>query len=184
MLRMDDKDDDKIEDFISGLVESYMQHPRSIILAVVSAQSDRALQAILKRAKAVDPDGRRIMGLITKPDKLPPTSDSEKDFVKLAKNEMTQFRLGWHVLRNRDYDMRDASNAERDAIEKEFFSKGVWADLPRGLLGISTLRTWLSRVLLDHIKSELPALIEEIQQILEECSSALAKLGDCQGSLD
>ena len=80
--------------------------------------------------------------------------------------------------------MHDISDTERDAKEEEFFSNGVWADLPHGLLGISALHTRLSRVLLDHIKSELPALIDKIQQILRECSSALAKLGDCQGSLD
>ena len=174
----DDRDDKDIEDVVSQLVDSYMQRTRTIILAVVSAQNDRALQAILKRAKAVDPEGNRTMGLITKPDTLPPGSDSEKEFVKLARNGITKFRLGWHVLMNRDYDMRNSSDAERDAREVEFFSRGVWVDLPHGLLGISALRERISKVLLDHIKSELPALIEEIQQSLEGCSGVLTKLGD------
>lgn len=179
----DDQEDENTEEVVSELVDSYMRRPRTVILAVVSAMSDRALQAILKRAKAVDPDGIRTMGLITKPDTLPPGSDSENDFVKLAKNEITKFRLGWHVLRNRDYDMRNSSDAERDRKEEDFFSYGVWSELPRGLLGISTLRERLSNILLDHIKSELPALMDEIQKILDDCSEALAKLGDNRGSL-
>ena len=179
----DDQEDENVEDVVSELVDSYMRRPRTIILAVVSAQSDRALQAILKRAKAVDPHGKRTMGLITKPDTLYPGSNSETEFVKLARNEMTQFRLGWHVLRNRDYDTRNCSDAQRDAGEEKFFSQGVWADLPRALLGIPTLRERLSRVLLDHIKSELPALIDEIQQVLDQCSSTLEKLGDRRGTL-
>jgi hypothetical protein len=92
------------------------------------------------------------MGLITKPYILPPTSDSEKDYVKLEKNEMMHFRLGWHVLKNRDSDIRDTSDTERGASEED-------------RLGISTLCTKLSKILLDYIKSELPAPIEEIQLI-------------------
>ena len=90
----DDEDDENVEEVVSELVYSYMRRPRTIILAVVSALNDRALQAVLKRVKAVDPYGRRTMGLITKPDTLFKDSQSEKDFVKLALNEVTHLRLG------------------------------------------------------------------------------------------
>lgn len=180
----DDKDDEDVEEVVSELVYSYMRRPRTIILAVVSALNDRALQAVLKRVKEVDPYGSRTMGLITKPDTLFENSESEKEFVKLALNEATRFRLGWHVLRNRDFHTKDVTSLERDHIEEEFFSQGVWKTLPRSILGVSALRERLSRVLLDHIKSELPALIREIQGILDESQMALAKLGDYRGSVD
>lgn len=180
----DDEDDEDVEEVVSELVYSYMRRPRTIILAVVSALSDRALQAVLKRVKAVDPHGRRTMGLITKPDTLFKDSESERDFVKLALNEVTHFRLGWHVLRNRDFHTRGVTSTERDRIEEEFFSQGVWKSLPRGILGVEQLRERLSRVLLDHIKSELPALIREIQDILNESQEALTRLGDCRGTTE
>jgi hypothetical protein len=41
-------------------------------------------------------------------------------------------------------------------------------DLPRGILEVAHLRERLSGVLLDHIKSELPTLIREIQHNLNE----------------
>ncbi|TGO28756.1 hypothetical protein BPAE_0023g00210 [Botrytis paeoniae] len=180
----DAEDDENVEEVVSELVYSYMRRPRTIILAVVSALNDRALQAVLKQVKAVDPHGRRTMGLITKPDTLFEDSESEKDFVKLALNEVTQLRLGWHVLRNRDFNTKHVTSVERDRIEEEFFSQGIWKTLPRGILGVAQLRERLSRVLLDHIKSELPALIREIQAILHESQQAFTKLGDRRGNAE
>ncbi|KAH9205431.1 P-loop containing nucleoside triphosphate hydrolase protein [Leptodontidium sp. 2 PMI_412] len=180
----DDEDDEDVEEVVSELVYSYMRRPRTIVLAVVSALNDRALQAVLKRVKAVDPHGRRTMGLITKPDTLFKDSESERNFVKLALNEGTHFRLGWHVLRNRDFHTRDVTTPERDRIEEEFFSQGVWKTLPREILGVAQLRERLSKVLLDHIKSELPALIREIQDILNESLQALTRLGDRRGTAE
>lgn len=180
----DDEDDEDVEEVVSELVESYMRRPRTIILAVVSAMNDRALQAVLKRVKAVDPEGKRTMGLITKPDTLPKDSESEKEFVKLALNETTKLRLGWHVLRNRDFTTKDVPSAERDRIEEEFFSQGVWKTMPHYLLGVARLRDRLSKVLSDHIKSELPALIREIKDILDESERILAKFGGHRGTIE
>ncbi|CZT52877.1 hypothetical protein WAI453_006455 [Rhynchosporium graminicola] len=180
----DDQDDEDVEEVVSELVQSYMRRPRTIILAVVSALSDRALQAVLKRVKAVDPQGRRTMGLITKPDILFKDSESEREVVKLAQNEVTPFRLGWHVLRNRDFHAKDVTTTKRDQIEEEFFAQGVWKALPRGILGVAQLRDRLSRVLLVHIKSELPDLSREIQDILNESRQALATLGDRRGTAE
>jgi GTP-binding protein EngB required for normal cell division len=83
---------------VESLVLSYMKEPRSIILAVVSAKSDFALQQITRHARAVDPKGTRTLGLITKPDTLDEGSDSEKFFAELAQNKDVEFRLGWHVV--------------------------------------------------------------------------------------
>ncbi|KAG9242207.1 P-loop containing nucleoside triphosphate hydrolase protein [Calycina marina] len=170
----DDEDDETVEEVVSELVYSYMRRPRTIILAVVSALNDRALQTVLKRT----------MGLITKPDTLFQDSESEREFVKLALNDVTHLRLGWHVLRNCDFHMKDVSSMEKDRIEEEFFSQGVWKTLPRGILGVAQLRERLSKVLLDHIKSELPALIREIQNTLNESQQALTRLGDRRGSAE
>lgn len=174
----DNEDEEDVEEVVSELVHSYMRRSRTIILAVVSASNDRALQAVLKRVKAVDPYGRRTMGLITKPDTLFKGSDGEKDFVRLALNEVTNFRLGWHVLRNRDFHTKNVTSTERDRIEREFFSQGVWQTLPLDILGVTKLRERLSKVLLDHIKWELPALTQEIQEILDRSQQALVRLGD------
>lgn len=162
---------------VGEMVKRYMDNRRSIILAVITAQNDYANQIVLKLAKQADPSGRRTLGIITKPDTLHDRPESEMAFVNLALNQDVEFRLGWHVLRNRDYRSRGNTTAERDQIETDFFSQGNWKDLPRATVGIVTLRDRLSRVLLDQIKAELPSLVEDIRTILQDCLSKLAKLG-------
>ena len=55
---------------IHELVQDYIAEKRTIMLAVISAKDDFANQGILTKCKAVDPDGQRTLGIITKPDYL------------------------------------------------------------------------------------------------------------------
>lgn len=169
---------------VLGMVRQYMENKRSIILAVISAKNDYANQIILKLAKEVDPTGGRTLGIITKPDTLSVGSESEAGFVGLARNEDVNFRLGWHVLRNRDYESRNSTTEARDVAEMLFFSQGIWQDLPRQAVGIITLRERLSKVLLEQIKAELPSLVDDIQNGVQDCQSKLAKLGGRRTTLD
>ena len=57
-----------IEDQIHTLVLKYIGNPNSIILAVVTANTDMATSESLKLAKEVDPDGRRTLAVVTKLD--------------------------------------------------------------------------------------------------------------------
>jgi GTPase SAR1 family protein len=169
---------------VYSLVKSYMAKPRSIILAVVSAKNDYANQIVTKLARDVDPKGVRTLGIITKPDTLHVGSESERAFVNLAKNEDVTFRLGWHILKNRDYAKRDCSTEERDEEERSFFSKGIWTTLSINLLGLDALKPRLSTVLRDQIISELPSLIQDVEVGIDECLNRLAKLGEARGSLN
>ncbi|RYO88159.1 hypothetical protein DL764_008764 [Monosporascus ibericus] len=141
--------DQSVEDakLVETLVLSYIEQPRSIILAVVSVKSEFTLQQITQRAREVDPEGNRTLGLITKPDTLDVGSESEQAYFELARNIDVHFRLGWHVVRNRDFSIRHATNAERDAAEKSFFSRGVWVALDPNQLGVDALRIRLSKTL-------------------------------------
>ncbi|KAI9809646.1 MAG: hypothetical protein M1825_000078 [Sarcosagium campestre] len=171
-------------ELVLEMVRGYMIDRRSVILAVVSAKNDYANQIVLKLAREIDPKGLRTMGIISKPDTLPVGSGSESGFVSLAMNEDVEFRLGWHVLRNRDYESRHFSIEARDEAERQFFSQGVWQQLPRNRVGIATLRDRLSKVLLEQIKAELPSVVSEIEVSMKHCQSALKKLGDSRLGLD
>ena len=171
-------------DLISDLVQSYISNPRSIILAVVSARNDIANQIVLTKARSVDPKGIRTLGLITKPDTLPRDSDSEAEFFDLASNNNIHFRLGWHVVKNRNYEMRGCSTEERDASERDFLSQGVWADLLPGMRGIAALRQRLSRILFLQIKRSLPSLIEDVKRAVEDTEAKLEKMGSRRTSVE
>ncbi|KAK3312206.1 P-loop containing nucleoside triphosphate hydrolase protein [Apodospora peruviana] len=164
-------------ELIQEVVQSYMEQPRSIILAVVSAKNDFANQVVLKLARKADPTGSRTLGVITKPDTLTPDSESEGLYISLARNQEVEFRLGWHVLMNLDSEKGQGTLADRDAKESEFLSRRVWAELPLASLGIRKLRDRLSKVLLRQIASELPGLIEEIDGKFTACCGQLEKLG-------
>ncbi|KAF4471346.1 Interferon-induced GTP-binding Mx [Fusarium albosuccineum] len=175
------KDDVKM---IKQVVQGYMKESRSVILAVVSAKNDYANQVVLKLAQKADPEGIRTLGVITKPDTLHPGSESERDYIGLANNKDVEFRLGWHVLRNRDSEKDSWDPEERNSQEKDFFSKGSWASLNSSDWGIDLLRGRLSKLLLRQISMELPNLITEIETKSGLRQGQLDKLGQPRATID
>jgi dynamin family protein len=169
-------------DIVRGMVERYMAHPRSIILTVVSAKYEYVLQEVSLMAKRADPEGRRTMGLITKPDTLDVGSDSESYFVRLAQNLEAELRLGWHVLKNRKFEERHVTSAERDAIEREFFSQGLWNSIDSSHCGVEALRIRLSAALRDQILAQLPSLVQDVEDGIHDCVGRLDRLGPMRGT--
>ncbi|KAI1364108.1 dynamin family protein [Xylaria arbuscula] len=166
-------------ELVQEVVTSYMKQPRSIILAVISAKNDFANQIVLKLARTADLHGTRTMGVITKPDTLVTGSDSELLYASLAQNNEVEFRLGWHVLKNMDSEKVQGASllAERDAEEADFFSQGIWQQLPSHMLGIDELRPKLSNVLIRQIARELPGLISEIDVGITATQKKIKALG-------
>jgi hypothetical protein len=121
------------------------------------------------------PKGTRTLGLITKQDTLDEGSGNEKFFAELAQNKDVEFRLGWHVLYNRNYAMRDTLTAGRDENEANFFSKGVWTLLEPSQLGVTALRTRLSNVLRDQIVAQFPSVLKDVEAGIKQCENELAK---------
>lgn len=162
---------------VAEITDYYISQPRTICLAVVSAANDYANQGILRRVREVDPKGERTLGIITKPDRLPPGSGSEQAFISLARNEDVLFTLGWHVLRNRSFEEGAFSFLERNASEEAYFRKSNFKTLAKDCVGINSLRTRLSGLLFDHVKQELPKLREDLDEALEQSKSQAAMMG-------
>ncbi|PNP74545.1 hypothetical protein FNYG_12168 [Fusarium nygamai] len=162
---------------VDQLVESYMRQKNSIILVVITANNNLANHLALHKAKDIDPERRRTIGVITKPDLTRPGYDAEKEYIKLAKNQEAthKLQLGWHVLRNRAED--ENSLEGRDQVEDAFFQKGAWATIPSENRGIVSLRKKLSHVLYSHIRNSLPGVITDIETTLRERQEELDRLG-------
>ncbi|OAA44809.1 interferon-induced GTP-binding protein Mx [Metarhizium rileyi] len=177
---------DRDSETVTRMVLSYMERPRSIILAVVSAKSDFALQKVTRLARGLDPNGNRTIGLITKPDTLDEGSESEAAYIRLAKNEDVRFKLGWHVLKNRDYKMTldKTTSQERDDAEEAFFSKGPWETLDRSSVGIRALKPRLSCLLRNQILIQLPHLAKDVEDNIKICKEQLEKLGFARENAD
>ncbi|KAF1807999.1 hypothetical protein P152DRAFT_485810 [Eremomyces bilateralis CBS 781.70] len=142
---------DEDAEMVESLVLSYMEKPRSVICAVVSAKNEFALH--------------------------------ERYYVNLAQNKDVKFRLGWHVLKNRDFNSRNATTAERDRSEANFFARGVWTSLSPSQLGKAALVTRLGGILGNHILQQLPSVLQDVETEAKECRDTLDKLGAGRATL-
>ncbi|KAK6531816.1 hypothetical protein TWF694_002983 [Orbilia ellipsospora] len=172
-------------ELIKSLVKEYISNRRTIILAIISAKNDYANQIILEycRKPEVDPEGKRTLGVITKPDYLRSGSENEKTWIDLACNKDIHLKLGWHIVRNRGEGDSTSSAETRNEAEKQFFLQHPYSELPRDMVGVGSLRNRLSIVLRDHLKRELPDLRNELNIILSKTNEELSHFGKSRATL-
>jgi hypothetical protein len=166
---------------VKDIVNAYISNPRSIILAVVSASNDAENQVILRKAKQIDPEGKRTFGIITKPDLTGEGSDHRKSWIDLAQNRKEfKFQKGWHVLLNRTFnEVRDQTSSDvRDQNERRFFSnpRNEWSEIKAGSWGIEALRNRLRNLLYDLTRSQLPLVQRDITIKLDKYDERLKAL--------
>jgi hypothetical protein len=177
MIQNDDGTGDK--ELVDDLTTKYIEQSRTICLAVVAATYDADNQRVLTFVKKADPEGVRSLGIITKPDTLPAGSGSEKAFIDLAQNKNKKyfFKLGWHVLRNRNFEETDVSFEKRNHLEAQYFDRSNFKELTKDAVGIGALADRLSTILYEHSKHELPAMRSEVERMLQDTKHKLASLG-------
>ncbi|KAF2035984.1 dynamin-1 [Setomelanomma holmii] len=163
---------------IQDLVTSYMCNEKSIILAVVQAGSEPECQQVFTQLMAYDKEYSRTLGIITKPDTIERGSEEEHKLIQLAKNGGFPLRHRWHSVRNRGSLAKDQPDSVRDDTERQFFATGAWATVARQDVGIESLRTKLSRVLLEHVGKEVPSIIAAVQCAIEATTADLKALGE------
>lgn len=166
------------KEVVDELIDKYMRESKSIILVVVAANNQLANQSVLSRAKAHDPQSKRIVGVITKPD-LVDSSANEKKYLDLCRGLEPTHRLplGWHVVRNSSEQERDNENHDRELEEQRFFQRTEWATVSPANRGVESLRNKLSKVLFEHIRASLPGVIREIEDSLSAKEKELKQLG-------
>ena len=171
---------------ILELAREYMQKERSIILPIVSGAVDISNQIVLTEVKRVDPDGIRTLPIITKPDEAR-SPEREIDFINLASNkdERNKFRLGWHVLRNRNQDEMHFTPEQRERMEEGFFASTQWgAKLEPSQLGVAALLKRLSTQLIRHISAEAFKVQADIERELGKCKAKIEELGECNETVE
>lgn len=168
---------------VAEITERYISQHRTICLAVVSATNDYANQGILTKVRKVDPEGERTLGIITKPDRLPKGSNSEAAFIELARNHDVFFKLGWHVVKNREFEQANFSFEERNDSEAQYFESSNFKALPSECLGIDNLRVRFSNLLFEHVKQELPNLRNDLESALKDARGQMVTLGQSRSSV-
>jgi len=173
-------------EIVQQLVDTYISSSRTIILAVVQASNDIANQRIIQKSRQVDRDGKRTLGIITKPDLI--NTGTEKRIALLARNEdTTKLKLGYFILKNpTPTELATGITSEcRQKNEFKFFNSTPWKEqrLDNDRVGILSLKTYLQILLDQHIERELPKVRDEIRQLISTTEKDLLTLGEERPSI-
>ena len=162
-------------DQVSALVDSYLAQERTIILAVLESHRDVATQDILTRARKVDSDGLRTIGVLTKPDRV--DKGNEPDVLRLLQDEEYVLHHGYYMVKGRG--PADMSQTRDEALQAEisFFQTPKFSSAPKERCGIPALASKLSQLLVTHIRKSLPNLAKEVREKLAEAELKLGRMG-------
>lgn len=165
------------------MAHRYVSDHRTIILCVVPANADMTTSEGLHMARAIDKNGVRTIGVITKIDIM----DRGTNAKRMIMNQEVHLRLGYVGVKNRAQEDIQNQLSVKEAMEKEesFFAQhAVYSTMPPGLLGCNTLTTKLTKILFTHIKHNLPEIIKEVRTKLAETEDELRDLGPPMPSSD
>ncbi|XP_021922512.1 dynamin-1-like protein isoform X2 [Zootermopsis nevadensis] len=163
-----------IESQIRELVLKYISNPNSIILAVVTANTDMATSESLKMAKECDPDGRRTLAVVTKLDLM----DAGTDAIDILCGRVIPVKLGIIGIVNRSQQDIMDNKSIKDALKDEAaFLQRKYPTLANRN-GTPYLAKTLNRLLMHHIRDCLPDLKTRVNVMVSQFQSLLNSYGE------
>ncbi|KAL0955560.1 hypothetical protein HGRIS_001801 [Hohenbuehelia grisea] len=121
-----------------NLVSSYISSPSCIILLTIACKSDFEVQGAHWLAKEYDPAGKRTIGVLTKPDRIP--AGEESRWLSFIHNKEEPLEHGWFCVKQPSSNELKKGITWHEARENEtrFFSTtSPWRDLTRLTRSIS-----------------------------------------------
>ncbi|KAH7334548.1 P-loop containing nucleoside triphosphate hydrolase protein [Rhizoctonia solani] len=167
-------------ELVKRLVTSYIRKESCIILLTVTCETDFENQGARSLAKQHDPDGKRTIGVLTKPDRI--ESGEEQKWLAFVRGETEALSKGWFCVKQPSPSELEErlSWSEARQREQEFFStRPPWATqglTVRHHFGTARLTTRLSEILSDLIQTRMPSLIQEIQRLTQTTVEGLRSL--------
>lgn len=149
---------------------------RSIIIAVSPANVDLANSDSLKLARAIDPQGRRTIGVLTKLDLM----DNGTHALDILTGRVYPLKLGFIGVVNRsqqDINGNVSMLAARKS-EEEFFRSHVAYRNIAHRCGTKYLAKTLNQVLMAHIRDKLPDMKARLNTLMGQTQQELASFGD------
>ncbi|KAG8705909.1 hypothetical protein FRC09_002697 [Ceratobasidium sp. 395] len=182
-------DDRNIGDIqlVEKLVTSYISRPSCLILLTISCENDFENQGAGRLARKHDPNGRRTIGVLTKPDRIEPGSESP--WISMIRGESNALRHGWFSVKQPSARQLDAglSWEEARALDRQFFEDtSPWSTIDtafRHRLGCANLIAHLGETLGKVILTRLPHICNEVDRLIDLNSKALATI-PARSSLD
>ncbi|KAF9234006.1 P-loop containing nucleoside triphosphate hydrolase protein [Melanogaster broomeanus] len=159
-------------DLVKSLVTSYIQKESCVILLTVACETDFENQGAHHLAKMFDPEGKRTVGVLTKPDRIP--IGDEPSWLKIIRNETEPLVNNWYCVKQPSFQMltKGITWKEARAHENEF----LHCDTTMNFLRTSNLTERLSVILSELIAKRLPEIQEELNNALQDTETKLRQL--------
>lgn len=173
-------------DLVKGLVTSYIEKPSCVILLTVTCETDFENQGAHHLTKQHDPEGKRTVGVLTKPDRIP--TGEESTWLKFLRNEQEPLVNHWYCVKQPgSQTLKDGiSWAEARKQENDFFAlTQPWSTVEpqyQKFLRTSNLTERLSTILSELIAKRLPEIHKELYNILHKTRDEMRKLGKAPSS--
>ncbi|XP_057182161.1 interferon-induced GTP-binding protein Mx-like [Triplophysa rosa] len=160
---------------IKNLIFKYIEKTETLNMVVVPCNIDIATTEALKMAQEVDPDGKRTIAVLTKPDLM--DKGTEHNILNIIRNKVIPLSKGYILVKCRGQKQIDENISLEMAtqMEAEFFKNHeVFSCLMNeDKATVKCLATKLSQCLVDHIKKSLPLLSEKIKRQIWDLKSEL-----------
>ncbi|KIJ63497.1 hypothetical protein HYDPIDRAFT_29303 [Hydnomerulius pinastri MD-312] len=159
-------------ELVKSLVTSYIEKPSCVILLTVACETDFENQGAHHLAKTFDPHGKRTVGVLTKPDRIP--AGEEDNWLKIIRNETEPLVNNWYCVKQPSSQMLSKGITWTDARrqENEYFSvTQPWCSIDpqyQKYLRTSNLTERLSTILSELIAKRLPEIQEELTNALQD----------------
>ncbi|KAI6044464.1 P-loop containing nucleoside triphosphate hydrolase protein [Pisolithus marmoratus] len=167
-------------ELVKDLVTSYTRRENCLILLTVACETDFENQGAHHVAKQCDPEGKRTVGVLTKPDRIP--YGEEHLWIRLIRNETEPLVNNWYCVKQPSSDDRAQGMTWTEARFHEdcFFSNALpWSNLEDYLqkfLRTNRLTEKLSSILAELISRRLPEIQEELYKASQQAEKDLSEL--------
>ncbi|NXC15059.1 MX protein, partial [Corythaeola cristata] len=162
---------------IKMLLKKIIGCKETLNLVVVPCNVDIATTEALKMAQEVDPNGERTLGILTKPDLV--DRGTEGSVIKIIRNLVIPLKKGYMIVKCRGQQDIHDKLALATAIQQErkFFETHKYFSvlIEEGRATIPRLAEKLTNELVRHIIKTLPALENQIREVLQKTLQDLRK---------
>ncbi|NXN35710.1 MX protein, partial [Rhinoptilus africanus] len=162
---------------IKMLLKRVIGCKETLNLVVVPCNVDIATTEALKMAQEVDPSGERTLGILTKPDLV--DRGTEESVVSIIRNQVIPLKKGYMIVKCRGQQDIHNKMALAAAIQQErkFFEnhKHFSILMEERRATIPHLAEKLTNELVRHIIKTLPALENQIREVLQKTLQDLQK---------
>ncbi|NXJ93803.1 MX protein, partial [Corythaixoides concolor] len=162
---------------IKILLKKIIGCKETLNLVVVPCNVDIATTEALKMAQEVDPNGERTLGILTKPDLV--DRGTEGSVVNIIRNLVIPLKKGYMIVKCRGQQDIHDKLALATAIQQErkFFETHKYFSvlIEEGKATIPRLAEKLTNELVRHIIKTLPALENQIREVLQKTLQDLRK---------